>query len=478
MITSEAAPFTKTGGLGDVLGALPSALANLGLHVSVIMPAYRSIVQDITAYEDTGLRFAVPVSSRREEGTVLKTRVGRNIDIYFIRADKYFNRDYPYTTPHGDYPDNAERFVFFCRSALEVLRKYPHDIIHAHDWQSVLAIAFLKAQPVLYPELVSAKTVLTVHNLGYQGVFWKSDWPLLNLDWGYFTMEYLEFYDNINFLKGGLVFADAITTVSNSYAEEIKTPEQGNRLEGVFQKREKDLTGILNGVDYNIWNPAIDSYIPHKFNPSDLSGKKGCKETLQRIFKLPVDPGIPLAGMVSRLSEQKGFDLIEKTAGDLLKKRVQLVFLGTGAMSYQSFLSRLAGRYPDRVGVRFDFDESLAHKIIAGSDLLLMPSRYEPGGLTQLYALKYGTVPVVRETGGLKDTVQELNLKTKDGNGFVFQAYQPADFLAAVNRALNTFALKDVWPSVVTKIMQADFSWNKSAWDYIRLYHRLKTPAE
>jgi starch synthase len=472
MLTPEAAPFAKTGGLGDVLGALPRVLEQLGLRVSVIMPAYRSVLQGKYSPEDTGFHFTVPISSRQEEGTLLRTKIGRDINVYFIRADKYFDREYPYGTPEGDYPDNAERFVFFSRAALEVLRRYPHDILHAHDWQSALAIAFLKAQPVLYPELSSTRTVFTVHNLGYQGVFWYLDWHLLNLDWSFFTPQYLEFYRKINFLKGGLVFADAVTTVSPSYAEEIKTAEQGCGLEGVFEERAKSLAGILNGVDYTVWSPETDPFIAQKFSSNNLSGKKACKAALQRSLNLPENPEVPLIGMVSRLSEQKGFDLIEKVADELLWRDLQVGILGTGEKKYRSFLSRLARSYPDKVGVSINFDESLAHQIMAGSDMLLMPSRYEPGGLTQLYALKYGTIPVVRATGGLKDTIQELDLNTGKGNGFIFRAYEPGDFLAAVNRALAVFALKIVWQNLTKNAMSADFSWEKSGRAYVELYRK------
>ena len=419
------------------------------------------------------MRFTVPISNRREEGLLLKTKMGNAISVYLIRADKYFDRDYLYGTPDGDYPDNAERFTFFARAALEVLKHNPPSVLHAHDWQSALAITFLKAQPHLYPELSPIKTVLTVHNLGYQGLFWHWDWHLLNLDWKFFTPRYLEFYGKINFLKGGIVFADGITTVSPTYAEEIKTSEQGFGLEGVFQERAASLVGILNGVDYSVWNPSSDPLIIKPYSSNNLSGKKACKADLQRVFSLPENPDIPLIGMVSRLTAQKGFDLLEKALGELLSRDLQFVLLGTGDRQYQDFFQQASGRYQGKIAVQITFDESLAHKIIAGADLFLMPSRYEPGGLTQMYSLKYGTIPIVRATGGLKDTIQEFDPDTGKGNGFVFSSYEVRDLLGAVDRALELFPRRTQWRTLVKNAMAADFSWDRSARIYLDLYQKL-----
>jgi starch synthase len=473
MVSPEIAPFTKTGGLGDVVGSLAEALEQLGLRVSLVMPAHRSVLHGSFPVEDTGVRFTVPVSNRLEEGQLLKITTGSAISVYLIRADKYFDRDYVYATPDGDYPDNAERFVFFARAALEVLRREAPSILHVHDWQSALTITFLRTQPHLYPELAAAKTVITINNLGYQGLFWHLDWHLLNLDWSFFTPRYLEFYGKINFLKGGLVFADAITTVSPTYAEEIKTPEQGFGLEGVLQERAASLVAILNGVDYGVWNPASDSLIISRYNPANLSGKKACKADLQRSFRLPEALEIPVIGMVSRLTTQKGFDLLKKSLPKLLSRNLQLIVLGTGDSKYQRFLVRAAARYPGKLAVRIVFDEPSAHKIIAGADLFLMPSRYEPCGLTQMYSLKYGTIPVVRATGGLKDTVQEFDPGTGRGNGFVFSAYRVRDLLEAVDQALELFSAKTRWRSLVKNAMAADFSWDKSAQAYLNLYQKL-----
>ena len=473
MASPEIAPFAKTGGLSDVLGSLPGALERLGLRVSLIMPAYRAVLRGGFPLEDTGVRFTVPVSNRREEGVILKAKTGSAIPVYLIRADRYFDRDYLYGTPDGDYPDNAERFIFFARAILEALKLAPPQILHAHDWQSALAVAFLKAQPHLYPELSSVKTVFTIHNLGYQGLFWHWDWHLLNLDWGFFTPRYLEFYRKINFLKGGLVFADAITTVSPTYAEEIKTAEQGFGLEGVFRERAASLVGILNGADYGVWNPETDSFIAKTYSAQNLAGKKVCKADLQRSLGLPENPSVPIIGMVSRLAAQKGFDLLEKALGKLLSRNLQFVLLGTGERWYQEFFSGAPVRYPGKAGVQIAFEESMAHKVIAGSDMFLMPSRYEPGGLTQLYSLRYGTLPVVRTTGGLRDTVEEFDPKTGRGNGFVFGAYEVLDLLGAVERALALFCRKEEWTTLMKNAMAADFSWERSARAYLDLYQKL-----
>jgi starch synthase len=353
------------------------------------------------------------------------------------------------------------------------LKLDPPHILHANDWESALGIAFLKAKPNLYPELAATKTVLTIHNLGYQGQFRSLDWPLLNLDRGLFTSHYLEFYGKINFLKGGIVFADTITTVSPTYAEEILTPEQGFGLDGVFRERAASLVGILNGVDYDVWNPETDPSVAKNYSLNNPSGKRMCKIDLQQNFCLSQNPDIPVIGMVSRLTAQKGLDLLEKALDDLLSRNCQFVLLGAGDKSYQDFFSQIPDRYPGRVGVQIGFSESSAHKIIAGSDLLLMPSRYEPGGLTQLYGLKYGTVPIVRATGGLKDTVEEFQPETGRGHGFVFGPYLVWHFLEAIDRALISFHQKDEWTMLMGNAMAADFSWARSARAYLELYRRL-----
>jgi starch synthase len=472
LVSSEAAPFAKSGGLGDVLGALPKALDRLGVRVSLIMPAHRSAWhQGLPLERCVGL--SAPVSDRQEEGTLWKTRTGKNITVYLIQADRYFDREQLYGTTDGDYADNAERFVFFCRAALETLRLDPPQILHAHDWQAALSIVFLKAQPDRYPELAGTKAVFTVHNAAYQGLFWFLDWHLLNLDWSYFTPKYLEFYGRINLLKGGLVFSDAITTVSPSYAEELMGPEQGCGLEGVYEERAAALHGILNGADYDIWNPASDPHIAQRYQPGDLAGKEACKLELQKRFGLREDPRLPIIGVISRLTSQKGLDLLEQIADDLLRRDLQLVLLGTGERRYEEYFTQLQGRYPGRVGIRLAFDEALAHKIEAGADMFLMPSRFEPCGLAQMHSLKYGTIPIVRVTGGLKDTVEEFDPETGKGTGFLLGPYESGALLQAVDRALTLFRRRELWSVVMKNAMSTDFSWDRSAQAYLALYERL-----
>ena len=475
MVSPEIVPFAKTGGLADMVGSLAIALERLGQRVSLIMPAHRRALKGEAHLEETGIRFTVPVSNRQEEATLLRAKVGRDVSVYFVRADRYFDRDNLYGTPEGDYSDNAERFVFFSRAALEAFRKIgPAHVLHAHDWQAALAIAFLKTQPEVYPELSAVRTVLTVHNVGYQGVFSRDDWHLLNLDWGFFTARQLEFYDQINFLKGGLEWADAITTVSTSYAAEIQTAEHGFGLDGVFHDRAPDVSGILNGADYGVWNPATDPAIARTYGPADVSGKRFCKAEVQRLFGLREAPEIPLVGMITRLAAQKGIDLVAGVFEELMRRDAQFVLLGAGDRPFEDFFRSVGDRYPGKAAARIVFDETLAHKIEAGADVFLMPSRYEPAGLNQLYSLRYGTIPIVRATGGLKDSVSDFGPAAGTGNGFVFRDYDGSALLEAVDRALGAYGSVE-WTKLMENAMTADYSWGRSAGEYLRLYRRLMT---
>ena len=476
MVSPEIVPFAKTGGLADVVGALSIALERLGQQVSLIMPAHRRALKCGVPMEETGIRFAVPVSNRREEATLLRAKVGRDISVYLIRADRYFDRDNLYGTPEGDYSDNAERFAFFSRAALEAFRKIgPAHVLHAHDWQAALAITFLKTQPDVYPELSAVRTVLTLHNVGYQGVFPRDDWHLLNLDWGFFTPRQLEYYGQISYLKGGLEWADAITTVSPTYAAEIQTAEHGFGLEGVFRDRAADLSGILNGADYEVWNPATDPSIAKTYDLADVSGKRDCKAEVQRLFGLREAPEVPLVGMITRLAAQKGIDLLAGAFEELMRRDVQFVLLGAGDRPFEDFFRSLGDRYPEKAAAQIVFDETLAHKIEAGADMFLMPSRYEPAGLNQLYSLRYGTIPIVRSTGGLKDSVSDFDPAAGTGNGFVFRDYDGDALLEAVDRALATYRQEDQWARLMENAMTADYSWSRSAGEYLRLYRRLMT---
>ena len=475
MISPEVTPFAKTGGLADVAGTLAVALERLGHEVSLVMPAYRCVLRGDFALEETPMRFSVPLAERNEEGAVLKAGAGKNISVYLVRADRYFDRDSLYGTSAGDYPDNAERFVFFSRAVLEILRQNPVDIVHCHDWQSALSIVFLKTQADRYPELTSSRTLFTVHNLGFQGIFGESEWPLLNLDRSFFSPEYLEFHSHVNFLKGALVFADKITTVSPTYAREIMGKEQGFGLEGVLQRRAGDVVGILNGVDYGQWDPAVDPWIAEPYTKSNLAAKHDCKQSLQRALGLPVRDEVPLLGIVSRLTAQKGFDLIAKIFGQLMARDLQIAILGSGEERYEGFFRRVAKRFPKIVGVRLGFDEALAHQIEAGADIFLMPSLYEPCGLNQMFSLKYGTIPVVRAVGGLKDTVENFDLAQGTGTGFVFGPYEPQALMAAIKRALQVYGDKKAWTGLCRRAMSMDFSWERSADAYSSLYQQLRS---
>jgi starch synthase len=424
--------------------------------------------------KDTGLRTTVSIAGRQEESQILTTTLGERIPVYFIRSDRYFDRNHLYSSPDGDYWDNAERFAFFCRSALELLGQIDvPDILHAHDWQTAPAIAMLKTQPERYPGLVSVRTVFTVHNLGYQGRFSSNQWNVLDLDRNLFNSQCLEFYGDINFLKGGLAFADALTTVSPTYAREIRIQEHGFGLEGIFEQRAAHLTGILNGADYDVWNPDVDLYIAERYTLDDLSGKRACKEDLQRLFSLPRDPDVPLIGTVSRLASQKGFDLLQSIVDCLLQRNIQFVLLGTGDKAFQEYFAGLSSRFAGKAGVRIAYEESLAHKIVAGADVFLMPSRYEPSGLTQLYALKYGTIPIVRTTGGLKDSIEDFDPATGKGTGFRFGPYEASALRSVIDRALTAYSNKQQWSALMRNAMSADYSWQRSALQYLALYRSL-----
>jgi len=475
-VAAEVSPYAKTGGLGDVAAALPPAQARAGLDVTVVLPGHRAAHRVATATRRLGAVW-VPVSSATEEATILAIE-GAPVPTLLVDAPRYFDRPGLYGDAGGDYADNAERFVFFCRAVLEWLRETstPPDVLHVHDWQAGLVPAFLAADRGLYPELGATRTVTTVHNLAYQGRFWAADWHLLNLDRRLFTADALEFYGYVSFLKAGLVAADAVTTVSPRYADEIRTPAFGEGLDGVLRARGADVHGILNGVDYTIWNPATDAALAACYDRNDMTGKARCKAALQADLGLAGDGGAPLFGVISRLAAQKGIDLLVDVAGELLATTdAQLVVLGSGDAALERALTALAARSPSRVAVRLGFDDGLAHRIEAGADLFLMPSRYEPCGLSQLYSLRYGTIPVVHATGGLADTVVDDDRARGAGTGFVFESFGRWSFLDAIGRALAAWGDPVRHAGLLSRGMAADFSWDVAAARYAALYEAIVT---
>ncbi len=469
---SEAVPFAKTGGLADVAGSLPPALAALGHDVSVVMPRYRQV--DVAAYNLKHVSsFFVPLGTWKERCDVFKGRMGRNVTVYFINKDIYYDRPELYRTARADYPDNAERFIFFSRAVLELCAALDlrPEIVHCNDWQTGLVPLYLKKIYGGAEPLRRTRSVFTVHNLGYQGLFWHWDMRLTGLGWDVFTPDGIEFWGKMNLLKAGLVYADIVTTVSKTYSREIQTPEYGSGLEGVLVKRAKDLYGILNGIDYDEWDPSRDRAIPRTFSAARPAGKVACKKALLARLNLP-DTGEPLIGMVTRLVDQKGLDIVTEALPEILSLGVQLVILGTGDVKYHQVLTDAAGRYQDRMRVLLQYNDGLAKNIYSGSDLFLMPSRYEPCGLGQMIALRYGTVPVVRRTGGLADTVVDCHGKTGRCTGFLFEEYSAEALVECLRRALEVYGKPKKWKLLMQAGMKQDFSWEQSAKEYVKVYRK------
>jgi starch synthase len=472
-VASECVPFSKTGGLADVVGALPRALAAAGHEISVYIPRYRltriteerTVVQSITIPFDDQYRFCSIVTGAGYPG----------VRFFFIDYPPFFDREGLYGTASGDFPDNAERFALFCRAVLEgsKILGVP-DIFHCHDWQSALVPILLKTQYAEDPALQNSGVVFTIHNMGYQGLFPAEILPLLTLPWDLFTISKMEFFGNVNFLKGALAYSDLITTVSRKYSQEIQTSEFGFGLDGVLKERAQSVIGILNGVDYDEWNPESDKFIAAHYSSDDLSGKQICKQELAAALGITADLSVPIIGIVSRFAAQKGFDLIGQVVDRLALEDVVLAVLGSGDKLYEEMFLRLARRVPGKIAVRIAYDNPLAHKIEAGADMFLMPSRYEPSGLSQMYSLKYGTVPIVRATGGLDDTIDPWDPRTKKGTGFKFQEYTGEALLRAIHQALQLYRDPASWQRLMRNGMSKDFSWRISAREYIRAYERVR----
>lgn len=481
--SSEVTPFAKTGGLADVCGALPVELARLGHNVAVMMPAYRQVKACELPIEPLGVKFDIPIGNKIVRGRLLRGALpGSDVPIFFVEQDDYFDRPELYRQKGEDYKDNCERYVFFCRAVLESIRllNLSVDVIHCHDWQTSLIPAYLHIEYLHTHGYEKIASLLTIHNLAYQGIFWHWDMLLTGLDWKYFNWSQMEFYGKLNLLKTGIIFADGLTTVSQRYSEEIQTEELGCGLGGVIQQRSDVLRGIVNGVDYGVWNPATDVHLAARYDVSTWqAGKAACKAALQQELGLPVASQKPLIALVGRLVDQKGWDLVAEVMRRWVNEMdVQWVILGTGEPSYHDLLGEMSRNHPDRVAARLEFSDPLAHRIEAGSDIFLMPSRFEPCGLNQLYSLKYGSVPVVRSTGGLADTVVPATpdtMENKSATGFVFEEYQTSALDAALRQAVSTYWQDPaIWQQLVETGMRQDWSWGNSAANYLEAYAAAK----
>lgn len=474
--TSELAPFAKTGGLGDMAASLPKSLADMGVNCYIFVPKYKDINETAFGLTRSNKQITVPLSNRLTDGEIYETSISERLHVYFISNEEFFHRDGIYESNGVEHHDNAERFTFFsrgCLLAIKALHLQP-DIIHCHDWPTGLIPVYLRT---IYKDdnyFRNIKTVFTVHNVVYQGVYAASHLDMMGLQYDdVFNPDGIEYHKKINLLKGGIVFSDILTTVSRTYAREIQTAEFGNGMEGLLQHRSSALYGIMNGVDYDTWNPAIDKYIAKQFSVNNISGKQDCKRELLSICGFDYREETPLIGVISRLDGQKGIDLLERAMRHLAGMDIHLCLLGIGEQRYHKIFRDIAGQYSDKISVTIAFDNQLAHKIEAGADIFLMPSRYEPCGLNQMYSLKYGTIPVVRDVGGLSDSIDEYDPVSKSGHGFKFHEYSGEAFLTAIKRAIDTYKKADDWSALVKNAMNKDFSWQRSAREYMELYHKL-----
>ena len=479
--TSEVTPYSKTGGLADVSNSLPQELNAFGHAVRIITPKYGLLDErKLRIYEIKRLTgIEVPVGDKiaicNIKSSFIVSPKGK-VQVFLLENDEYFGKDSPYMDPKTgkDYPNNDERFIFFNRAVVQVLGLlgWQPDVIHCNDWQTGLIPAYLKTIHSKDPLLNSVKTIFTIHNLAYQGLFPYKSFLKSGLPDNLFHSEGVEYFNQFSFLKTGLNFSDSITTVSEKYAQEIcTTNEYGYGFEGILKKRKKDLVGILNGVDYTVWNPERDSLIPYRYSSKELPLKREDKKALCKHFKLEYDPEIPVVGIISRFTEQKGIDLIEGIMPLLMKENIYLCVLGTGDKKYHKMFEGFRKKFPKKMGLHLGFSEELAHLIEAGSDIYLMPSKFEPCGLNQMYSLRYGTIPIVRATGGLADTIDEY--KNGKGNGFLFDKYEPAAFMTAIKRALKLYKNREEWVKLVRQAMGYDYSWEVSAKKYVDLYKSL-----
>jgi starch synthase len=470
-VSSEMVPFAKTGGLADVCGALPKALARLGHRVTAFLPRYASIPFPPGEFAGS---VHVPVDTAHRSAGFYRARLQDGVEVVFVEHPAFFDRPGLYGSDGHDYDDNRLRFAFFCRAVVEYFRsrgERPH-VFHAHDWQAGLLPVYLKAFYSDDPTLHRSPTVFTIHNLAYQGNFGTDTLGILGLPWNLGTREGVEFHGQTSYMKGGIFFSEMVNTVSPTYAREIQTPAMGYGMDGVVRARAADLSGILNGVDYDEWDPQVDAYTAERYSAKAPAGKAACKADLLRTMGLPEFPDLPIIGVTSRLVWLKGYDVVAQAWWDFLQRPLRMVILGTGEADIEAALRGLAERAPDRFAVRLAYDTALAHKIVAGSDMFLMPSRFEPCGLTQLYALRYGTVPVVRSAGGLVDTVEPWNAISGQGTGFRFANPDGTGMMWAIDQALAAYQDKKAWKRLVKNGMSRDFSWDRSARAYEELYRK------
>jgi len=474
-VTSEAVPFAKTGGLADVAGALPKFLKGLGCEVKTVMPYYRMVRKSGLPIQPAERSLEVTLGNETLQADLYQCELNGTNTVYFIGREEFFDREHLYGTPRGDYFDNAERFAFFSKAALAFCQSmnFSPDIIHHHEWQTGLIPALLRS---LYSEdslFSHSAVVFTIHNIAYQGLFRKEKLSLTGLPMEMYNPEGIEFWGKINFMKAGIVYADVINTVSQMYSKEIQTAEYGYGLEGILRKRSRDLYGILNGVDYQDWDPSHDPHLISPYSLQDLSGKRACKKDLLKELSLPSSlEDVPVLGVISRLADQKGFDLLADILEDLFNLDIGFVLLGTGEQKYHDLFTRIGRKYPRKAGIRIAYDDRLAHKIEAGADLFLMPSKYEPCGLNQIYSLRYGTIPIVRATGGLDDTIVHYDPSTGKGNGFKFIRYDAKEFLHQIETAIHYYHQPEHWNRLLRNAMTADFSWARSAESYVELYRK------
>lgn len=477
-LAPEVWPYKRVGGLAEVAHELPLALGALGHSVAVVTPKPRLDAELESGLDKLDISLEVPVSWKRHQARVYRQTSGPGVTNYLIGHEHLFDREGLYGNAFGAYEDNAERFIFYSRACLELARVmgWPVDVFHANDWTTGLVPVYLSSLYAQEPLFAQSASLMTIHNLGNQGLFWHYDMPLTGLGWEYFTPEAMEFYGQINFLKGGLVFADMISTVSKHYAEEILTPQMGLGLEGVLQGRRDRLAAVVNGLDYEVWNPARDPRLAANYSKDNLAPKAACRDELVSLFGLEPNQGRPLTAVVGRLVDRKGLDLISAAMEQLFDLGLNLLVMGFGEDHYHVRLRELQRQHPGRLGVRIGYEMDLAHKIMAGSDMLLMPSRYEPCGLHQMQALRYGAVPVVRATGGLDDTVINHH-PGRPGTGFKFEPYEVPAMLEALQKALLAFADQEQWRGVMARGMAQDFSWQAAAPRYVEIYQQAQAHA-